>query len=221
MAGIYSRFRHFGTDSFKEGWCPGSRATNFVNVDSYATVPNMNITDCDFTIACWMKVPSRRDTRVRNPILFSSISASGNPLILSLKKFLILGDVSLVLSQIFLPLNYTKSVIGSRGISFNEWTHVAVKCHGNSIKMFVNGIKEKTHWKNISYPVTDGYSANITHDLYKSCFIGKDPRKEFYSSGKFYGSVMDLHVIGVALSEDEISDLFNGEICLFCLLFCA
>ena len=179
-------------------------------MDSYATVPNINITDCDFTIACWIKVVKHRGFRIRNSMIFSSIGASGNTLSLSL-----LGGIRLVLSQMFLSLNYTTAVVSTRKMPFEEWTHIAVSCHRNDIKMFFNGRQERTYRKNISYALNDDFSSNTAPDFYKSYYIAKDPRKEFFSSGKFYGSVMDLHVIGVALTDAEISDLSEGEICYY------
>ncbi|KAL9974214.1 hypothetical protein ACROYT_G011228 [Oculina patagonica] len=47
--------RYDGFVNFTEGRCPGSKAMNFSKVGSYATVPNVNITDCDFTIAFWIR----------------------------------------------------------------------------------------------------------------------------------------------------------------------
>ncbi len=213
IAVFFSCYRYFGTFNFHQGHCPGSRAPNFSKLDSYATVPNINIEDCDFTIACWIRVVSRRGIKIRNSIIFSSIGASGNPLSLSLTKYTIRGDISLIVSQMFLSLNYTKVTVALRKRTFKEWTHIAVICQGNDIIMFINGNKERSRKENISFPLTDDFSTDISPDFYKSYYIGKDPRKEFFRSGKFYGSIMDLHVIGVALSEGEISDLFNGESC--------
>lgn len=210
--------RYSGIDNFIQGHCSGSRAPNFNKLNSYATVPNINIADCDFTIACWIRL--RTSIKIRNSIIFASVGASGNPLTLSLTKYAFLGDISLVLSQMFVSPNYTKITFTTRRKMFREWAHVAVICQGNNIRMFVNGGNEITHKKNISFPLTDDFSTDISPDFHKSYYIGKDPRKEFSKSDKFYGSIMDLHVIGVALSEGEISDLFNGEIiCHYISLF--
>ena len=48
-------YRYFGSVNYTKGWCPGSKAANFSQNGSYATVPNINITTCDFTIAFWVK----------------------------------------------------------------------------------------------------------------------------------------------------------------------
>ena len=48
-------YRYFGSVNYTKGWCPGSKAANFSQNGSHATVPNINITTCDFTIAFWVK----------------------------------------------------------------------------------------------------------------------------------------------------------------------
>ena len=77
--------------------------------------------------------------------------------------------------------------------------------------MYVNGVQQRPFRKNISFPITDDFSTDMSSETLKSYYIGKDPRKEFFISRKFYGSVMDLHVIGVALSSAEIFDLCRGK----------
>ena len=119
----------------------------------------------------------------------------------------------------FLSLNYKIVIVATRKMLFEKWTHISVSCQGNDIRMFINGTKERTHKKNTTYPLTDDFSSDISPDFHKSYYIAKDPRKEFFRSGKFYGSVMDLHVIGVALSDAEISDLYKGTICYYSLLY--
>lgn len=198
---------------YTQGRCPDSKAPYFNNTDSYATAPNINISDCDFTIACWIRVPpSGRGVTLINSIIFWSVSATGNTLSLSLSKYVQHGGISFVLTQMFRPLNYTNVVVTTREITFDEWTHIAATCQGNRIRLYVNGDLQESHRKNISYPITDDFSTDLSSDKFKSYYIGKDPRKEFLSSRKFYGSVMDLHVIGVPLSSAEISDLFHGKI---------
>lgn len=112
----------------------------------------------------------------------------------------------------FRPLNYTSVVLTTRKITFDDWTHIAATCQGNRIRLYVNGDIQRLHRQNISFPITDDFSTDMSSDKFKLYYIGKDPRKEFLSSRKFYGSVMDLHVIGLALSSAEISDLFHGKI---------
>lgn len=185
----------------------------FNTTDSYATVPNMNISDCDFTIACWIRVrPSGRGVAFVTSIIFWSISVRGNPLSLTLSKYVEHGGISFVLKQMFRPLNYTSAISTTRKIPFDEWTHIAATCQENRIRMYVNGDQQRSYVRNIPFPITDDFSTDMSSEELKSYYIGKDPRKEFFSSRKFYGSVMDLHVIGVTLSSAEISYLYCGKI---------
>jgi len=112
----------------------------------------------------------------------------------------------------FRPLNYTNDIITTRKIPFDEWTHIAATCQRNRIQLYVNGVHQETFREKIPFPITDDFSTDLSSEELKSYYIGKDPRKEFAHSRKFYGSVMDLHVIGVALSPPEISDLYHGKI---------
>ena len=198
---------------YTQGRCPGSQAPYFNNTDFYATVPNINISDCDFTIACWIRVPPKgRGFAFANSVIFWSVSATGNPLFLSLLKYIQHDGISFVLKQMFRPLNYTNVITTRPKIPYDEWTHIAATCHGKKTQMYVNGVYQSSRRQNISYPITDDFSTDMSSEKLKSYFIGKDPRREFFRSGKFYGSVTDLHVIGVALSSAEISDLYRGEI---------
>ena len=110
----------------------------------------------------------------------------------------------------FRPLNYTNVITTTQKIPYDEWTHIAATCQGNRIGMYVNGDYQRSNRRNISFPITEFFS--MSSEKLKSYFIGKDPREEFFSSRKFYGSVMDLRVIGVALPSAEISDLYHGKI---------
>ena len=76
--------------------------------------------------------------------------------------------------------------------------------------MYVNGDYQKSNRRNTSFSITEDFS--MSSEKLKSYYIGIDSRKEFSSSRKFHGSVMDLHVIGVALPSAEISDLYHGKI---------
>lgn len=192
--------------TFTQGRCPGSKAPYFNTSDTYATVPNKNIPDCDFTVACWIRVlPIGRGAAFA--AVFWSVSASGNLLYFTLSKYH--GGVSFGLKQMLRPLNYTNVITTTRKIPYGKWTHITATCRGNRIGMYVNGDYQRLNSKNISFSITEDFSTDMSSEELKSYYIGKDPRKEFSSSRKFHGSVMDLHVIGVALSSVEISDLYR------------
>ena len=142
--------------------------------------------------------------------MFWSVSSSENPLyLIALSKN---GVISFVLKQMLRPLNYTNVITATRNISFGVWTHIAATCQGNRIKMYVNGDHQISTRTNIPFPVTEELPTDMSSEKLNSYYIGIDPRKEFKRATKFYGSVIDLHVIGVALSSADISDLFHGKI---------
>ena len=143
--------------------------------------------------------------------MFWSVSASGNPLSLTLLKNGQSGGISFRLKQMLRPLNYTK-VITTTGktVPYGYWTHIAATCQGNKIRMYLNGEYQSSNSRNISFPITEDF--DMSAEKLKSYYIGEDPRREFVRSRKFYGSVIDLHVIAAALSSAEISDLYHGKI---------
>ena len=211
-SGNFHIHRYSGPVAFTQGRCPRSEAPNFNTTDSYATVPNINISDCDFTVACWIRVlPIGRDVAFEGYTVFWSVSASGNPLSLTLLKNGQSGGIFFRLKQMLRPLNYTKVIIATqKTVPYGKWTHIAATCQGNDIRMYVNGEYQSSNSRNISFPMTEDF--DMSSEKLKSYYIGKDPRREFVRSRKFNGSVKDLHVIGVALSSAEISDLYHGKI---------
>lgn len=200
--------------SFTKGRCPDSKAADFAARKSYATVPSINITDCDFTIAFWMKIPSRDiQIRIRNIVIFWSVSTEGNTLFLSLSKKL--GQFHFVFGQTFLSKNVTSLDVAIGQVRFDEWTHLAASCQEGAISLFVNGdLQSISRDRNNSFlPFQPHYFSDISRGKYKSYYIGDYPLKHrIINIVKFWGSVMDLHVTGLAFTADEIKDLFNGEI---------
>ena len=86
------------------------------------------------------------------------------------------------------------------------WNHIAVTCSQFQIKVFVNGteIPMKEQRNEYLFLLADHRETENT--------IGNNPYlfKLPFVNGTFDGAVMDLHVIGIALSATEISDLSKG-----------
>jgi len=74
-----------------------------------------------------------------------------------------------------------------------KWTHVAAVFDGDKLMMWVNGIKQ-------SQEATGGNLTNRPLSL----FVGK------YSISYFNGTVDEIRIYNRALSEEEISDLYNN-----------
>ena len=99
----------------------------------------------------------------------------------------------------------------SNGNEFNGWNHIAVTCEKeNTVTLFINGKGRKA--------LT---SLGPLDDTYQSIINGSvRPPKRMYRIGnyllddrfvnQFFGSVMDLLIVGFALPQDQIFDLYKG-----------
>ncbi|CAH3160109.1 unnamed protein product [Porites lobata] len=175
---------YFGTVNHTKGWCPGSKAATFSQNSSYATVPNINITTCDFTIAFWVKYIG-----VDGPIL--ALWSKGGKLF-----YVTVKNSRLILS-----------IHNAFDLQINYWNHVAVTCQLHKIKVFVNGTEEalRDEWDEYFFSSLGRYQSEY--------IIGNDPDfvQMPMASGVFVGAVMDLYVTGIALSGRQVYDLSKGE----------
>lgn len=78
--------------------------------------------------------------------------------------------------------------------------------------MYVNGDYKRLNSENIFFLIIEDFLIDMFFEELKLYYIGKDFWKEFFSSRKFYGLVMDFYVIGVVLFFVEIFDLYGGKI---------
>jgi hypothetical protein len=95
-------------------------------------------------------------------------------------------------------------------ITTNTW-HLIVYVYAtltNRIKVYIDGI-EKTDY---NFPsVASGWSGNCIapNPPFGNYYVGNSP----YDNAKFDGNVDDLGVWNRALNQQEITDLYNGNIC--------
>lgn len=174
--------RYNASVKFTEGRCPGSKAMVFDNTGASVTVPNVNIGDCDYTIAFWIR-------SYRYAEIFGS-SRSGKRLALY-----IYGTYAYFhLEEILIDTRYTRYVFGPLYVYMYDWTHIALTCAPyNGVKMFFNG-----------------ELANV-YARTSASFRGKTLPKETFVIGTFYRQfITDLLILGFALPRDEIYDLFRG-----------
>ena len=172
--------------NFTKGWCSGSKAANFSQLGSYATVPNINITNCDFTVAFWIK-----SSGFEGPVI-AIWSISGKLFYVSLRRSIIV----LSLFDTFEEASFNNS----------DWSHIAVTCEQFKIKLFVNGTERalREQWHQHFF-----LSSNSYEPYY---IIGNNPDllKLPLVVQSFVGSVMDLHVVRGVLSGNQIANLFKG-----------
>lgn len=98
-----------------------------------------------------------------------------------------------------------------RGTDINGWNHIAVTCENeNTVKVFING----------EYRISATSLGHLNDTSQGIINVITRPPKKMYRIGHFlvdgpsdnqlFGSVMDLHILGFALSSDKISDLYKG-----------
>ena len=178
-----------------DGWCPGSKAANFSKHPSYATVPNVNITSCDFTIAFWLK----SDGVIGSVIAIWSIS--GKPI------YVVVKESTFLIHPVFNTGEEAK-------LNVKEWTHIAITCEQFQIRFFVNGKERelKEEWNQSSF---------LSSDTYQPYYLVGN-KQAFYMPAitqPIVGAVMDLYVIQGVLSLEQISDMYKGNISSFGVFF--
>ncbi len=89
--------------------------------------------------------------------------------------------------------------INTSQLSINNWHHLLATYNGSELKLYLNGVLVNTTTTNIQLV------SNSLTDL----FIGS----EFSNFRYFNGKIDDVGIWNRALTEQEISDLFNANIC--------
>ena len=197
---FFVSYRYKAKVNLTEGRCPRSKAMVFAdNGMTSVTVPNVNIGDCDYTIAFW--------TRLLDPSARAYVSG------LSRSRKIIYLDADAVFKSVYycheVSVGHVTCLHGLkvlRGV-VNHWNHFAVTCEqDNRVKLFVNG-----HIVNM--PIRENATSQW---LISDNGISPLSNEMFVIGGRSYRTVMDLHILGFALPPVEIFDLYRGQyICLF------
>lgn len=178
--------RYNASVKFTEGRCPGSKAMVFDKVMSRlmapgVTVPNVNIGDCDYTIAFWIR-------SYRYAEIFGS-SRSGKRLALYIRGMYAYFHEE----DILIDTRYTRYFFRPRYVFMNNWTHIALTCAPyNGVKMFFNGELAKFF---------------ITSTFFGAKTL---PKETFVIDYSHSPGIMDFLILGFALPREEIYDLFRG-----------
>lgn len=162
-------------------------------------MPNVNITYCDFTIACWIRPSFKRTTQT---IMVVSL-ATGKVLSLSITYVEAKSFLYALLDSDTLPFPLVHAVAFTQ---FNTWNHIAVTCDRQlyDVRVFVNG--KLRPWNDPLHHFSRGRAT------LKRYFIGHSFLKgDANQYGQFFGSAVDLYIVGFALPPDDISNLFKGE----------
>ena len=189
---IFVSYRYKNVN-FTEGRCPGGKGMVFGEEKSNAILPNVNIGDCDYTIAFWI-----RFNHSNNLAVISGSPRSGNFLFLILNN-----DLVEICDEVMLDKKCVD--VGSSRVAMYNWTHIAVTCEqDNGFKMFFNGELARLPkpgnadlriWAAyLDRPPKETFSVVLPWDLPLSRFL-----------------IMDLHILGFALPPDKIYDLNRGK----------
>ena len=167
---------------------------SFNDSKSYATAPIIRINEKNFTIACWIKVVLIREFEQAlygdwfSPWqFFFGISDAGNLRFDRHRK--IPYGWWILLSGTIIPLN--------------QWIHVAVTWKQNEglAQLYMDAVEVG----NKSFSPSDKFYEPTGHQYQ----IGNDGH---WDDHQFYGAIMDLYVLDVALSRDELNHLRGGYV---------
>ena len=172
-------------------WCPEREAAHFIKSHSKATLPNMNITSCDFTIAFWVTTINSEGPKIAVWSITGKLT------------YIAIRTRTIEVQSLF---NIYKSK--KENFPDKQWNHIALTCENFKIRMFVNGKKAelKKRWKEGFFHSSDSYQPSYIIGNNKNLSVKAQPSN---------GSVTDLYMIQGTLSVNQISDLIKGKITLY------
>ena len=210
--------RYVGPVNFVNGRCPGTMAVNFSRPDSFVLVPDINITDCNFTIAFWIRALAINGGFVAGEIpIIGGRFVGGNMFLLSLEvinKVVSFCSINTTYSSGSLRIAVTPS-----STSLNKWNHLAVTCDRDSTTwMFLNG--ELMQLTSVTFKQTQ-LSIIATMKHAQKYYIGQVPFKVTTETGNIVAtlgmlteyiiSMENLQISRYALSPKEVFDLSRGQ----------
>ena len=191
-------YRYDTEVNFTKGRCPDSKAMVFAdNGITSVPVPNVNIGDCDYTIAFWIRL-----YQSNYGAAITGSSRSGGFL-----RLLVYFFGVFICDEAPTPITLgNKCEVGSPSVDMFSWTHIAVTCEqDNGFKMFFNGELASIR--------------KLVIELKEVAAISRPPRETFLVD-HFVTSrnppvsrllIMDLHILGFALPPYEIYNLNRGK----------
>lgn len=206
----------------KRGYCfQGKTVKSFIqyNLLSTGIIQNMN----EFTIAGWAKLPAVTDNKTAPLIMINggdTIDGSGS-LSLSIDSLSLKGYVYSDSAQI----NKHELKVDRSLLKAGEWVHLVFRYNSSSstIALYINGSKQK---EDTCYARTDVMPAVKTGALklnmvkpkmqMTKMYIGAWPQQvtgSATSSMQFFtGNLDEMHMWKKALTDDDISRLYNAEV---------
>ena len=178
-----------------KGRFPGSKAIRFNKSKSYASTPEIGINDKNFTISCWINVALIKGL-VPHAIYGDWFSPFQFVFVVSRDRKLRFNRYSKMSKKKY-------SVLSGTLIPLNQWIHVAVTWKQNEglAQLYMDAVEVG----NKSFSPDEKFY-EPTGRQYQ---IGNDGHSNDH---QFYGAIMDLYVLDVALSRDELNHLRGGYV---------
>lgn len=192
---MFYYFSFSGSPSFTEGWCPGSKAPIFNELNSHATAPIIYLHNRSFSISCWIKQTKWSSDEVA--AIYGDWTYPWQ-FLLSTNKInwsFHFSRPGFIKNQVV----WFSSASSNASVALNTWLHVVVIW--NQLKEIVLIYVDGKMLGSGKFPPGIKFLKS-TGNLYK---IGNDGHGKF--DHQFYGSIMDLYVFGTALSLDQIKKL--------------
>ncbi len=186
-------------------------AFNFDGLSNYISIPDNNSLDLstEYTISVWVQIPDYSTPQFQNGsgAIDPNRTVLGKPRSSGWASGYSIGSVDGAISNKFNHRNLTDTsmsfVHSNSPLPLNVWVNIIAVKSNTSISLYNNGVLEQSASPTITL-------ANSSEPLY----IGK----EFTSPGEnwyrwYKGKADEIGIWNRALSQQEITDLFNASSC--------
>lgn len=194
----YVSYSYSAVNLEKDSRCNGSKALIFgqegESSASYAEIrPKTDISEREsYTIMCWIKLKRYNTKTGSYQVILADLTTQKY-------MFAIIHGGKLSLNSRVFGKSTLRLKEAHERVRLHKWVHTAATWDGYEIKLFVDG-------KEMDGNTLDSSLKNEGSFESETAYIGGYPGLH-----QFNGSIMDLFVIGTALSRANIMSVFKGE----------